>query len=132
MIRSMIAAGLTLFLDQTTKALAAALHLVVLNPGGALSLGNQAPQFVLWGSLVVLLVMFFWWPSAPKNDQVLLAFILSAGFSNLADRYTLGGVRDFIALGWFPIFNVADLILSVSVGWLLILTLFRPPHHPRA
>lgn len=130
--RSIVAAGLTIGLDQLTKTLATARHVVVLNPGAALSLGHNASAVVLWSSVAALAVLFFWWPAAPADDRVLLAFVVGAGLSNLADRFTLGGVRDFLALGWFPIFNVADLILSVSIGWLLVLTLFRPPHHPHA
>ncbi len=126
----MVAIIVTIGLDQVTKYLAGLRHLVVVNPGAAFSLGHGASQLVLGASLVVLVFLFFWWPNAPRDDRVLLAFVLGAGGSNLADRLTLGGVRDFITLGWFPSFNVADLILCVAIGWLLVLTLFRSPHHP--
>ncbi|MBQ7075055.1 signal peptidase II [bacterium] len=33
----------------------------------------------------------------------------------MIDRIFLGGVRDFIAIGSFPIFNVADILLTCSL-----------------
>lgn len=132
--RSITAALLTILLDQGSKWLAASKGLVVVNPGAALSLGSGS-QLVIGASVVALGVLFLAWPRMPRADKVFLTFILAAGFSNLADRLTFGGVRDFIALpgalSWFPTFNVADLILSVAIGWILLLTLFRPPHHPQ-
>ena len=131
-IRSLAAAGLTILLDQGSKWLAVLKGIVVVNPGAAFSIGVGGSTIVLWGSVVGLIGLLLWWPTAPKDDKVLLTFILAAGFSNLVDRLTFGGVRDFIHLPsfftWFPVFNVADLILSISVGWLLLFTLFRPPH----
>ncbi|MDR2415676.1 MAG: signal peptidase II [Candidatus Peribacteria bacterium] len=36
------------------------------------------------------------------------------------DRLRLGGVRDFIALGNFPVFNLADMFLTIAVILLFI------------
>lgn len=39
---------------------------------------------------------------------------------NLIDQFTLGFVTDFIAVGRFPIFNIADSGVTVGVGLMLL------------
>ena len=39
---------------------------------------------------------------------------------NLVDRLTIGKVTDFISVGTFPVFNVADASISVGVAALLL------------
>ncbi|MDR0859977.1 MAG: signal peptidase II [Candidatus Peribacteria bacterium] len=42
----------------------------------------------------------------------------------MIDRLLLGGVRDFIALGNFPVFNLADVFLTIAVILLFIRQIF--------
>lgn len=45
-----------------------------------------------------------------------IAVIFLAGLlGNLIDRIRLGWVRDFISIGTFPIFNIADILLNIGV-----------------
>jgi signal peptidase II len=57
-----------------------------------------------------------------------LALILGGAIGNLIDRIRLGEVIDFLQFGigrlYWPIFNVADIAVSIGVG-LLALHLFR-------
>lgn len=60
-----------------------------------------------------------------------LALILGGALGNLVDRVRIGEVVDFLHLSvssvsW-PIFNVADIAVSVGVG-LLAIHLFRKEH----
>lgn len=119
-------AGLVIALDQTTKWLATSRGIIVLNSGGAWSLGFGHAGLILWISIAVLAGIIWWWPKSLPEDHGYLVFILAAGFSNVADRLTFGGVRDFLVLPWFT-FNVADLMLTVAAAWLLIEILRRPP-----
>lgn len=42
--------------------------------------------------------------------------IIAGGLSNLVDRLYYNGVIDYIKLfDWFPIFNIADLLITLSV-----------------
>jgi signal peptidase II len=52
-----------------------------------------------------------------------LLFILAGAIGNLIDRVLYGYVIDFIYFSFWPAFNVADIMISIGVG-LLILDLF--------
>lgn len=46
--------------------------------------------------------------------------ILAGGFSNVLDRIFVGCVRDFITIGFWPSFNLADAVITAGVLMLLI------------
>jgi signal peptidase II len=46
--------------------------------------------------------------------------MIGGSIGNLIDRLTLGYVVDFVAVGRFPVFNLADSCVTVSVILLLI------------
>ena len=45
---------------------------------------------------------------------------LGGAIGNLSDRLTIGHVTDFISVGTFPVFNVADASISVGAAVLFI------------
>ncbi len=52
--------------------------------------------------------------------KVSLSLMLGGAVGNLVDQFTLGFVTDFIAVGRFPIFNVADSCVTIGVGLMLL------------
>lgn len=58
-----------------------------------------------------------------------LALIAGGAVGNLIDRVVFGGVTDFFDLGWFPVFNVADIALDVGVALIVVWLLFSRDHH---
>lgn len=56
--------------------------------------------------------------------QISIGLIVGGALGNLIDRILLGYVIDFIQVGWWPVFNVADSAISVG-AILLVLTLVR-------
>jgi len=52
-----------------------------------------------------------------KINRIIAALLIAGTIGNLIDRIIYGGVRDFIDIGLFnfPIFNFADIMLSVGV-----------------
>lgn len=68
-------------------------------------------------------VIIYYYPRIPSNDWMLrlaLGLQLAGALGNLIDRLTVGHVTDFISVGTFPVFNVADSSISVGVVILLI------------
>jgi len=108
-------------LDQLSKYLASKSSLQFnCNRGIAFGLGQDAALI----SPVVLLVIF-WLLAGEKSSTLKLGFLMifAGGLSNFIDRIFVGCVRDFIMIGRFPSFNLADLVITlgaaISVWYLL-------------
>jgi signal peptidase II len=130
-------------LDDRTLDLVWTLRLnLTFNAGSAFSLGSSGGLFSLLG-LVVVAVVFrsvLRWPG--RLPPVALGLVLGGAVGNLTDRVfraggsgPLGGyVVDFIDPQWWPVFNVAD--IGVSIGAVLLIALsWRQDHrddHRRA
>lgn len=69
--------------------------------------------------LVVLCVLIFMLRETlrAKNYRsgFFLALILIGAVSNIVDRLMYGGVIDFLALPYWPIFNLADVYITVGI-----------------
>lgn len=134
------------FLDQFTKHLAV-LHLkdqpniiwvkgvmeleYLENRGAAFGiLQNQQWLFILLFFLFVTAVIIFYcrMPLDKKYlpVQIISLFLIAGGLGNLIDRIRLGYVIDFFyfSLINFPIFNVADIYVTVGMMILFILLIF--------
>jgi signal peptidase II len=74
-------------------------------------------------AIIVSLVILYYFPQVPRRDWVLrlaLGLQLAGAVGNLIDRLTIGSVTDFISVGNFAVFNVADASISVGVVVLVI------------
>ena len=81
------------------------------------SFGFQIP-LTLVIIISILALMLFWWLFYKKNISRIVAGLLIAWtFGNLIDRFIFGGVRDFVSIWRFPIFNIADVLLNI---WIFI------------
>lgn len=105
----------------------------VHNDGAAfgLHLGGRW-SFIVVTILVSVFILFYYARSErTRTARWALALILGGALGNLVDRIRIGEVVDFLhvsvaGLSW-PIFNVADIGVSVGVG-LLAIHLFRKDH----
>ena len=79
-------------------------------------------------SFAVLFLLFYVFASKSKNRffYVSIGLIASGAVGNLIDRIVFGYVRDFIKLEFmsFPIFNVADALLTIGVVCLIVFYIF--------
>jgi signal peptidase II len=48
-------------------------------------------------------------------SRLALGLILGGALGNLIDRLRLGGVTDFISIGFWPAFNVADMAITAGI-----------------
>ncbi|MCA9624723.1 MAG: signal peptidase II [Myxococcales bacterium] len=86
-------------------------------------------------ALATLAMVAFWWQrrkEAPLSEQVGFVLVLGGALGNLIDRMARGYVVDFLHLTHWPIFNVADILLCVGLGLLLVGSWRRrgsPPAH---
>lgn len=72
--------------------------------------------------LFLLGMLFFirrWWFESDPWRSLAWLFLLSAGASNFLERLFRGCVFDFLSLPLLPLFNGADVILTLSVVFLL-------------
>ncbi len=99
----------------------------VRNVGAAFGLfPGRLPIFIAISLGVLAGIAWVWWRLKPQNTWIAIALGLVAGGAtgNLIDRVIAGRVTDFFDLGWFPVFNVADMALDVGVAILLVWILF--------
>jgi signal peptidase II len=99
------------------------------NSGAAFSLLQNAREFLIIVSIVATTLLFMFVQNNIRSiHYISISFIalLSAGImSNCHERIVLGFVRDYIQLKFinFPIFNVADIFITIGVIALVIILL---------
>ncbi len=106
----------------------------VKNTGAAWGVLSGRPIFLIVVSIIVISLFIFFYVLRVKNLKGNISFwlIISVGFitggcfGNLIDRIALGYVRDFINFDFinFPVFNVADICLTIGIILLLIYFIF--------
>ena len=98
----------------------------VQNTGSAFGLfqGNNIPLLLV--SLVGVVVLAYIYRSQERPSllmRISIALMLGGAIGNLLDRILQGHVTDFIDIGPWPVFNLADSSIVVGVilmAWLLV------------
>jgi signal peptidase II len=93
------------------------------NSGAAFGLGQNLSFIFTVLAIIVILAIFFYYPQIPGDNwplRIALGMQLGGACGNLVDRLTIGFVTDFISVGNFPVFNVADSSISVGVVVLIV------------
>lgn len=100
------------------------------NTGAAFSMLRDAAagRWILTGVGVLMLGLLFVWLRRAVHENTLavvaLGLIAGGAIGNLIDRVAFGSVTDFIywhtrTFSW-PVFNIADVVLVIGVGLMLI------------
>ncbi len=74
-------------------------------------------------AILVIIAILYYYPKVEPNDWTLrlaMGLQLGGAAGNLVDRLLIHRVTDFIAVGTFPVFNVADASISIGVVVLLL------------
>ena len=93
------------------------------NTGTAFSLLQGQSALLTWVSFGAVIALYFVYRSVESPTVwVRMAFgmLLGGAFGNLADRLRIGHVTDFIDVGPWPIFNVADSSIVVGIAVLFL------------
>ncbi|MFH1245716.1 MAG: signal peptidase II [Candidatus Omnitrophota bacterium] len=102
---------------------------LVLNKGIAFGMFAQTGVFLLlWIFLCVLITILIFnkhksilpQTANKKITRIYLSLILAGATGNLIDRLRFGCVVDFLDLRIWPVFNVADMAISIAAGLLII------------
>lgn len=101
------------------------------NKGAAFGMLQNQKAFFIFVAVVILFVIGYVLLKTPNHKKyrilhVSLSLIAAGAIGNMIDRIRLNYVIDFIyfSLINFPIFNVADMYVTVSTAILMILLLF--------
>lgn len=105
-----------IILDQITKYF----WTTVTNTGAAFGIlkGFNIPLLVI--SLIALVIAIFFY-IRDKEIKIPLTFLIAGIIGNSIDRIFFGHVRDFINLGFWPVFNLADSYNVIGVVLLIII-----------
>ncbi|GGG05591.1 lipoprotein signal peptidase [Rhodococcoides trifolii] len=141
-----VLASVILLLDLATKIAAVALIdprrpvqiigdtvtlTLIRNPGAAFSMATGLTWVLTLVAVIVVIVVIrmgrtlrsSWW-------AVGLGLVLGGALGNLIDRFfrspgpLQGHVVDFVSIGWWPVFNVADSSIVCGAILLVALTVF--------
>jgi len=87
------------------------------NTGAAFGMFKDGSMVLTVLAFVVIGAILFYYPQVDRDDwslRLALSMQLGGALGNLIDRLTIGHVTDFISVGNFPVFNIAD--ASISMG----------------
>lgn len=101
------------------------------NRGAAFGMLQNQRVFFLLSVIVITIVVIIFYMRVPMEKKYLplricAVFLIAGAFGNCIDRLALGYVVDFFyfKLIDFPVFNVADIYVTVAVAVLIILLFF--------
>ena len=92
------------------------------NKGAAFGIFQEGSMVFTVLAFIVSAAIIYYYPQVSSQDwplRLAMSMQLGGAIGNLIDRLTIGHVTDFISVGTFPVFNIAD--SSISVGCVVLL-----------
>ena len=92
------------------------------NKGAAFGIFQEGSMIFTVLAFIVSAAIIYYYPQVSSQDwplRLAMSMQLGGAIGNLIDRLTIGHVTDFLSVGRFPVFNVAD--ASISVGCVVLL-----------
>lgn len=100
----------------------------VQNTGAAFSiLTGRSPLLLVIGLLAAALMVYFQQRLRASDWELKLglALLLGGTLGNLFDRLVRHYVIDFIDFKVWPVFNLADIMINLGVGLIILVVLFK-------
>lgn len=112
-------------IDQVSKHWAIGTGDYLLNTGISFGLlkGANEIMIVIASLALILFIYLLAFKAEEFHSHAGLLLLIAGTAGNLIDRVTIGAVVDFIRVGSFPVFNVADAYLTIGVVVIIIATL---------
>lgn len=90
------------------------------NPGIALGIRLPDPwqQRVIFAAIILVAIAAFYYQES-KEKAFAFGLILGGAVSNIIDRMLDGSVTDYVVIGSYPSFNMADAAICIGVGLLI-------------
>lgn len=114
----------TMMVGQSIPLINDVLHITyVQNQGAAFGLFQKKWYlFITVAAISISVIIYYSKYLAPNNlwVQLALALLLAGALGNLIDRLKFKFVIDFIDLRFWPVFNIADIVIDVGVGMLIV------------
>lgn len=100
------------------------------NPGAAFGMMEGRIWFFIIAALVVVAGIIYYdiRYKPPHIVQYALGLIAGGALGNLVDRIFYKSVIDFISIGWWPVFNLADVAI-VAGSTVLVVFIFYDEKH---
>lgn len=93
----------------------------ITNTGTLWGLLADTNAAFVWLSVIAFgLLLYFHDEFQTTVEKIAYAMLLAGLWGNLIDRGVYGGVTDFIDLGWWPVFNIADAALTTAITLFLL------------
>jgi signal peptidase II len=93
------------------------------NSGAAFGMFQDGNYVFMTLAFVVIGAIVYYYPQVTHEGglvKLAMGMQLAGAAGNLIDRILMSKVTDFISVGTFPVFNVADASISVGVAVLLV------------
>ncbi len=93
------------------------------NTGAAFGIFKEGGMIFTVLAFIVIGAILYYYPQVERGDwslRLAMSMQLGGAIGNLIDRLTMGHVTDFISVGTFPVFNVADASISVGCAVLFV------------
>lgn len=92
------------------------------NTGAAFGIFQSGGMVFTIVAIVVAAAILYYYPRIPSGQiplRLALGLQFGGAVGNLIDRLARGTVTDFISVGSFPVFNIADASISIGVAILI-------------
>lgn len=98
----------------------------VQNTGVAFGLfGSTRINFTLISFVSILLIIIILFQFFKSPSPFLISLLLAGALGNVWDRLLYGFVVDFIKIGSFYVFNIADSAITLSAVWIILLLFYE-------
>ena len=93
------------------------------NTGAAFGMFKEGGMVFTVLAFIVIGAILYYYPQVERSDwplRLAMSMQLGGAIGNLIDRLRIGHVTDFISVGAFPVFNIADASITVGCAVLLV------------